>query len=96
MNLLSFFMNSDYSTSPLSNLHKLFTSVKVPFSLLPKRGLRSIISLVFHLKEDKELLLISKVNDPTQVTSETERATQADAGSPALVITASGHTQMVP
>lgn len=55
MNLLSFFMNSNYSTSPLSNLHKLFTSVKVPFSLPLKRGLRSIISLIFHLKEDKEL-----------------------------------------
>lgn len=33
-------------------------------------------------------------NDSIQVTFEKERATKAEAGSSAIIITASGHTQM--
>lgn len=76
MNRLNIFLNPDPRMSPLSNLHKLFISVNLPF-YCPKRELRSIAFLVISLKEDKRPQLISKDNDLTQVTFEKERATKA-------------------
>lgn len=66
MNQFNFFISSDYCVNPLSSLHNLFTSVKqfLFYHVLKADGEVLFISLVFSLKGDKELELLSENNDP--------------------------------
>lgn len=87
MNWFNLFTNSDYWISLISTLPEVFTLVNIHFC---KKVLRSIFSLVTNLKEEKQL-----ISDSIQVTFEKEEGTKAEVGSPAIIITTSGHAQMV-
>lgn len=92
MNWLNFYMNSDYWISLLSSLPELLTSVNIHFY---QKSIKKYCLPCYQF-ERRERTIISKGNDSIQVTFKKEEATKAEAGSPAIIITTSGHIQMVP